>query len=229
MDHTQTAFFRQVPPEQQICPWDTYEPEAEWPGVYITGNTQYNGLRGDELQGILETMGDYHSEYLAWEMGEMNDEDKPEPPDAPCGVHVIEMWAHYSAYNGSAHGDRIAHALGTWHGRPYEMRILRGTCQSEWNTCYYPAQGCPEAPTIHKELTRLEGDYFNTCTEFCLLDNPDGEPETYGFYTYNGYDIPSYAAELREYGEGEPVISLFEGYTHIPKYTHFTAVENQAA
>jgi len=223
MSHTQTAYFRQVPPEQQTCPWSSYDPLSEWPGIYITGNNQYRSLRADELQTILETMADYYSEYLSWEMGEMNDENKPEPPDAPSGAHAIEMWAHYTAYNGSAHGDRIAHALGTWQGIPYDSCILRGTCQSEWNICYFPAQGCPDAPNIHNELRRLEADYFNTCTEFCLLYEPDGEAECYGFYTYKGYDIPSYAAELREYGEGEPVISLFEGYTRTPRYTNFAA------
>ena len=224
MSETKKAYFRQAPPDQQESQWDFYSPAEEWPGIYIAGNRHFNGLRGDFLRRLTDTAEEQIDDFA-----ENGDTDAPDGGNRETWAAFIRQCTNDPDSMKSGDRDWAVQVLSAYHGRPYDWRAMRGSDQSDWNYCYYPAEGCPQAPNIHNELDRLDADYFNTCTEFYLLDGPDGEIECCGFYTYNAYDIPSYAAELRAYGEGEPVISLFERYKQTPVWGSWMGIEEEIA
>lgn len=99
--------------------------------------------------------------------------------------------------------------LELMHSEPFECRIIRGYCQSDWQCVYYPV-------SQSALIKQLEIEYFNKGTEFCVtVDNED-------FYVYcYDWGVDGMKLEIASHvGIDIEQIELYEfnGYYRTPKY-----------
>lgn len=128
-----------------------------------------------------------------------------------------EFDAIYNRFDGEK---RILRALHLVTGKRYDVRTIRGSCQSDWQNIYYPVEEYTRGA-----LDILEADYFNTGTEWIVHDentDPDGPEDISGFSVYcYGWRTEDIKAEIAEaYGATDAEVILYQhsGYTQIPKW-----------
>jgi hypothetical protein len=124
-----------------------------------------------------------------------------------------EFDAIYDRFDGEK---RILRALHLVTGERYDVRTIRGCCQSDWQTIYYPVE-----EYTRDALDILEADYFNTGTEWIVdVDGCD-----VGVYTYswNNDGTREEIADAVGVDPADVVLLEFTGWNRTAAYTEVTA------
>lgn len=121
-------------------------------------------------------------------------------------------------YNDSEDTDIILKAMSINYGKKYNVRTIKGCCQGDWNTLYYP-EGTGE-----DFINFIEAVYFATGTEFAITENmvePEeaDTAETYCDYTYlwNTKDIKEWIAKNNHCDPEDVVVRTIK-----KRHTHYT-------
>lgn len=222
-----TIYAKQVPPEYQESPlfWDGL-PE----GLEIHGNGHFQHHTSELFTKIMigtdyaaDALFDFrHGErpYNTWAEALADLFPREEEYTRAERLRWRDLLSdHRAIYDNRKHDIRAA-ALSLITGQNWQHCILRGCCQSEWQTCYYCADLWDG-----DSLERLEREYFNTGTEWIVHDDetpPDSPEEINGFSVYcHGWNDDQHRAEIAEAAGGSPeAVKLykFAGFTRIAQY-----------
>jgi hypothetical protein len=128
-------------------------------------------------------------------------------------ISTPEFRTIYDRFDGEK---RILRALHLVTGKRYDVRTIRGCCQSDWQTIYYPVEEYTRAA-----LDILEADYFNTGTEWIV--NVDGCDVGVYTYSWNNDGIRAEIAAAVGAAPDDVVLQVFDGWTKTAKYQEVTA------
>lgn len=233
-------YARQIPPEYQESPLYTLcqsrdgnlDLSDEWPGISLTGNRDFKGYKTPEYEAA-ERIDEAAEEWS-------NARENGEPCRIIEALDLYEIYKHngkrwsqrelgrwkrlFEDYgsnpcDGGNADRRTVDALNLITGRRYAKTTLRGCVQGEWINCYYPVDGY-----THKDLDRLEMEYFNTGEEWHVFDaDPDdGDPqESFTVYVYSWSDDEKRQKIAAAAGWGTPEeveLHPFIGWTRLPKW-----------
>ena len=125
-----------------------------------------------------------------------------------CAEIMAALNEGYSRYNAT----RICKILSVLTRTHWDYKTIRGVCQSDWQIMYYNASWSDEL------IRRFEMAYFNTGTEFEIIDAETNERETF-IYCYE-YGEKAITDEMKEYigSDCELKVLWFDGYTQVAKY-----------
>ena len=225
-------YAMQVPVESQESPFDTYGKKTLYKDAVITENTSFREYTTESYDMFIKNYDELWSEYHA-------DEDDKEYESFEDAVNLIMLkdtvepysekelkrWEEIlNKYDGWYNMDKItiAECLHMITDMEYHYKTIRGSVQSEWQGVFYTEQ---------IDIKKLEADYFNLCTEWCVIeseedyDDAEDLPSDDRNYVYcYGYNNDMIKSELSE-NSGIPVenITLFEhqGYIHTPVYKRY--------
>lgn len=178
------VYARQIAPEWQRSPLED-APEC-WPeNVIITGNAQMHehttdiydciiaaydnaaadaeNLRNSGYRNITELINDYFPPL-----------ELRGKPYSTRDIHAIHYTLKMYGCRAYYEGLHIAEMLSAITGTEYRRDTLRGTCQSDWNDIYYPAEYGREW------LAAFECEYFNTGEEWIFSDPLEAPPDDPG-------------------------------------------------
>lgn len=127
-------------------------------------------------------------------------------------ISTPEFRAIYDRFDGEK---RILRALHLVTGKRYNVRTIRGCCQSDWQTIYYPVE-----EYTRDALDILEADYFNTGTEWIV--NVDGCDVGVYAYSWNNDGIRAELAAAVGAAPGDIILQVFDGWTKTAKYQEVT-------
>lgn len=166
---------KQVPPEYQESPLFSGEGFPE--DIVVTGNRNYNehipalfarvkrALHSDELPSEIYSYGSAHNtrrpkdivnEYLPCEKGEYSDHD------------IDRLWELVQDYDYCPGTDQrviLCEILSIVAKELWEFSTIHGSCQSDWQEIYYPANAWDK-----KRLRDFEAQYFNEGSEWKIND-----------------------------------------------------------
>lgn len=237
------VYVRQVPPEYQESPllmteWD----EVTHPGLVVRGNPDYHV----HIIPVWSTWQD-NWEY-AWDSiqefepsfdGEPADLDlleyktvreviedllPPQPERGPYTDAEIDKWVEVlKDMNDCPPSEEYRPTLNAMKlltGHEWNMRTIRGSCQHEWQECYYDTTMWTD-----EAIEEIEIEYFNEGAEWCIHDEdtiPNGPDEIEGYYAYtHGWREEDIRKELAEIAGCQPedlVIYKHSGYTQVSNY-----------
>lgn len=135
--------------------------------IFISGNREFMGINGDTLNDLIQDLEDCISDCDNTEVF-----DNPESLDKPEDVvgyyfdnlhekkldKMIELVKKTEWITEKT----VLEYLSLYYGEAYKTATIRGYCQSEWNTIYYPASEPNET------IDYIEALYFGKYDEFCL-------------------------------------------------------------
>lgn len=106
---------------------------------------------------------------------------------------------------------RILRALHLVTGKRYERRTIRGYCQGDWQTIYYPI-----SDYSRDALDALEIEYFNLGTEWTISDGDD----EYNAYCYKSgtEEIRKEIADIAEVNPADVILHQFAGWIRTANY-----------
>jgi len=234
-------YARQIPPEHQESPLYTIcqsrdgklDLSDEWPGISLTGNRRYNGYKTGAMEDAERATTDAAEEWSnARENGEhtriidvldlyeiyKHNGKRWTPRELGQWKRLFEDYGS-NPYDGRNADRRTVDALELITGKRYAETTLRGCVQGEWISCYYPVDDY-----THKDLDRLEMEYFNTGEEWHVFDDDpdDGDPQedfTMYVYSYKDDEKRQEIAAAAGWGTPEEVeLHKFSGWTQLPKW-----------
>jgi hypothetical protein len=106
---------------------------------------------------------------------------------------------------------RILRALHLLTGKRYSVRTLRGCCQGDWQTIYYPVEDYSR-----EALEALEIEYFNTGSEWIV--DPDGDSVSIYAHGWNNDLIREELAAAVGAKAEEIQLFTFTGWKRTPEY-----------
>lgn len=236
-------YARQIAPEYQESPLflDGFFPD----NIILTGNRHYNDHTTpeyDQINRYFEEMaGAWENDrfFFRWNGASYDKISKrPEytlqellreygftrPDGKPWTTKQRHEWRELleSKSMTKDEEDRIfIKALQLLTGKEWEAFIIRGSCQSDWQTGFYPVD-----EWSREALQEFETEYFNEGSEWIIHDE-NGEPESpeeiSGYSVYcHGWNSDQIRKEIAEAaGESEPaavVLYEFTGYTRSHEY-----------
>jgi hypothetical protein len=118
----------------------------------------------------------------------------------------------------------VIEALNLITGGEWDIKCIRGCCQSDWNYCYFDSKKWTD-----DALNALEVEYFNTGTEWIIHDG-DEDPETPedidGYCVYctewSNDGIRRQLAEAHGGNAEDVILYEFDGYSRIASYKEAT-------
>ena len=119
--------------------------------------------------------------------------------------------------------DVLCDVLTIVTGEPWDFRTIRGCCQGDWNTVFYPVN-----KWSREALSAFETEYFNTGSEWIVHDE-DSTPESpedvsgYGLYCH-GWDEDDIRKEIAESYGGSPEDVVLWKWTGKRYYDVYEAV-----
>ena len=119
-----------------------------------------------------------------------------------------EFDAIYDRFDGEK---RILRALHLVTGKRYEKRTIRGSCQSDWQDIYYPADDY-----TRDMLYILETEYFNTGSEWIV--DPDGENVSVYAHSWNNDGIRAELADAIGTTPENITLLAFSGWSRSAEY-----------
>lgn len=223
----------QIPVEHQESPFETYGKDELYKDAIITGNRRMNEYTTALYERFIEQYDNLYCEYFAVVD---NDENKyyetvedaingamPKENREPYTKHEIKRWEQiltkYDDYYNMDKWD-IAECLSMIADEEYRYIQISGCVQSEWQEVYY---------NKHIDIEKLEADYFNTGTEWNIIESDedyedaDELPTEDAYYVYcYGYNDDMIKQELSD-ASGIPIKDIilfkYEGYIQMPKYS----------
>lgn len=185
----------QIAPEHQESPLDMERDFAEFEGMEIYGNRDYESRTSQTFDNVRAAL--YHDNFDAFDVAE-GDEKK---------LHEL---AEKYAYPGR-NEEIITAALSVVTGQKWDHMQICGSCQSDWNIIYYRPELWSAAA-----LRAFEIEYFNTGTEWSVQDE-NGEAIT-SVYTYEHNQEKEEIAEALGVNTADIVLYRFDGWTKTEKY-----------
>lgn len=221
-------FAKQVPPQQQIAPFcgDMY------PDVTFKGNGQYIDRICPEWNHVARFLRmaetyDYLSlsdEDLKW-----NIEEDLRKPNEYSMEEVQTIRALISDYQNAdteaKERSALIGILNIFTGQTWIEKTIRGCCQGEWQTVFYPEEQYSE-----QAINNLEIEYFNLGSDWIIHDRdntPEKPEDVDGFYCYtHGWNTEMNQNELAEALGCKPEEIVLWEYDHdmiVPVYKKISA------
>lgn len=243
------VYVRQVPPEYQESPLFFIEwNEETHPGLVVTGNKDYHSHTvpvWDKWHDNWFDAVDFISSIEEYLYAQDNDPDfdpddwslwyesyrgviedllPPQPERGPYTDEEIDKWVEVlvdiKTCDYSAEYRPTLNALKLLTGHEWDTRTIRGSCQSEWQECYWDTTMWTD-----EAIKEIEVEYFNEGVEWCIHDEdtiPNGPDEIDGYYAYtHGWNEEDIRKELAEIAGCQPedlVIYKHSGYTQVSNY-----------
>lgn len=195
-------YARQISPEYQESPLFLFD---EWPeNLVLTGNRDFNSHTipafdkiADDFNNMAEDWENLSCRWIYENGAYRKIQIKPEislaallrewgfnsPAGKPWTTKQRHQWRELMERDeGAEEPEIMLAALELLTGAAWETRTLRGSCQSEWQECFYMVDAWSR-----EALEEFETEYFNLGSEWIIHDE-DEEPETAeeinGFSTY---------------------------------------------
>lgn len=233
-------YARQIPPEHQESP--LFLGDECWPDdVILDGNNRLNSHTIPEYDHINRHFDEMASEWendscwYEWTghnyrrrakkhdytLGEiLHDYGFTRRDGKPWSNQQKHKWRLFMEGNGPAdEEDAICEMLELMTGQAWETTTIRGCCQGDWQTMFYPADWTRES------VEQFEIEYFNTGSEWTIHDEettPESPEEISGYTVYchgwNDYDIRSEIANTAGGNPIDVVLYGFDGYTQTARY-----------
>lgn len=229
-------YARQIAPEYQESPLDMFGIDTDY--INITGNRDYTErvsllfenvrdalILGDILEEWEAINNHGRSLYYAWA-----DALRDIIPPSGRGkytraerLRIPEIAREY--YYGADENECITELLGIVTGQPWEWSTLRGCCQRDCVSAFYPASAW-----TRETLYAFKTEYFNTGTEWEIHDG-DEEPaapdEIHGYSVYcTSWSEAGQRQEIADAIGCEPsnvIMYEFTGYTRTACYKEVSA------
>lgn len=117
-------------------------------------------------------------------------------------------------YSQQAHPDEetICAALELLTGEKWAHKVLCGDSQGDWQNCYYVA-----SVWAREALDATETEYFNTGTEWRVVDEDGDEGYTY-CHGWRDEDNRAEIADTMGVGAADVTLYKFAGWARTPKY-----------
>lgn len=185
----------QIAPEHQKSPLDLDVDFAEFEGMEIYGNRDYESRTSQTFDNVRAAL--YYDNFDTFDVSE-GDEKK---------LHELAEKYAYAGRN----EEIISAALSIVTGQKWDHKQIYGSCQSDWNIIYYRPELWSAA-----DLCVFEIEYFNTGTEWEVQDE-NGE-EIRRAYVYEYYQAKEEIAEALDVNTADVVLYWFDGWTKTEKY-----------
>lgn len=168
----QYVYALQVNPEYQETPFDFIG--TSYDDITIAGNDRLYSVKTDLFETVYNAL---HNDYCMmddFENAKREQEMKQEfeyyfPGHKYTYDKLADIYDALTAENGKTvtENDTICKIMTVLSGTEYTYRMICGTCQSDWNYCYYPVND-------EQYINNIEMEYFNTGLEFRVIysDNP---------------------------------------------------------
>ncbi len=202
----------------EICP-DGYESIdlLEWCKEMFTKT-------GDELPWVydIDVLGPYRTKSLEEYLNAYYSSEKHRAWTAEeAGRFLMAFKGELKAIGGYRSCEKSpeqwrAEQLSILTGEKYETATLRGCCQNDWQTIYYPAKDYDD-----DFIRMLEIEYFNLGTEWMVNEGTDlveTSEDVVGYLMYVYNDPRKEIAEAEGCSPEDVVLFKFDGYEQIPLY-----------
>ena len=114
----------------------------------------------------------------------------------------------------------VAECLSMIADEEYRYKQISGCVQSEWQDVYY---------NKHIDIDKLEADYFNTGTEWRVIESDEDYEDAYELPTEDAYYVYCYGynddmikqelSDVSGVSVEDIVLFKYEGYIQMPKYS----------
>lgn len=221
-------YAKQVTPEYQESPLFM----GDWPeNVYVFGNRYFNDRGGEYIEKISNSMYDAAYELKELARGgscydsfiDIIADLLPAPTNKKeySRADRLKWRALLLNFDAGAISDDDATtaALELISGVEYECATIRGCSQGDWNNIIYPAEYGREW------LEYFEIEYFNTGSEWQIIEGDPDNDESFYFYSHawNDDGIRDEIADAAGVDPADVVLYVFDGYTKIADYRMVTA------
>ena len=201
-------------------PWDIQDSNWEagmYPGWEFVGNRQYEKHVSEGYENWMKHGDDIIDECIAdgsanlksavfYYLGcTIKDEDEQQE-----WKRIVSSVGEYNECYDSE--DIITRVLSLIRHKPYIHATMSGTCQSDWQEVYLPAD--------EKELLpACESYYFNTGTEWIVYQNDEdyeNNQSDFGIYVIEGDEPKKTIADACNVSPDEVELIEFGGYAQVP-------------
>lgn len=178
--------------------WDDYTDAWDWEIKYnyfaVDGNDEMVSFECDVYTAVKDFL---------------NDEDATIEPYRRGAFTEDELDILYDRKNTGRYPTKTE-ALSIVTGHKWESTTIRGVVQSDWNVAYYDT-------TVISDVTDFERRYFNTGSEWKIIDN-DGEKVWHYTTKWDEDEIREELADVAGCAPSELAMFKFDGYTQTPNY-----------
>lgn len=188
-----TVYAYQIPPEYQESPLRNVEKDLPlfWPEITLTGNGNFRGFETDLFQAAerWEKSADEYINGEEWTGAPVTIREALEnhgiekqngkqwsPRELGAWKRLFQDWDRNPWRDNDA---RTAEALDLMTGRKWDYETLKGCCQGDYITAFFPLD-----KYSRKDLETLEIEYFNLGEEWRIRDEPEGVEGANEFYLY---------------------------------------------
>lgn len=223
-------YAKQVAPDFQENPFMVDSSVFTDNGIIISGNSGYRDYTTAAWERMREYIEEAVEEANALKDGTSIYEDITELVNNLLGWRAyteqeIDQWRELlENWENMYETDANALAMSLFTGEKYEVKEIRGCCQSDWNYIYYPVDKWTDEAVEH-----IETEYFNTGSEWFVEeigreDNEKISPEDMedlGSIYCHGWsdeDIKKEIADCIGCNPEDVVLFKFAGYRQIATY-----------
>lgn len=182
--------------------------------IFISGNREFVGVNDEKLNELIKEL-----ENCIYDCECLEVFDNPESLDTPEEIvggyfdhlhgkkldEMIELVKGLEDYN----DETIIKYLSLYYGEEYETRTIKGYCQGDWNTIYYPVS------ETDGTINYIEALYFGKYDEFYLEDE-----DCFSIVTHSDLwsDPKKAVAEAFNLNPEEVEVYEITSYQRVPTY-----------
>lgn len=217
------VYARQIAPEHQESPLflgDEFFPDD----IILDGNRDYKSHMTPEYEKLMKYFDNDAWDYEHSENCNLADFLRLYRYDRPDGQpwtrEQRKQWDRLFRYGDMSDDSDLLEALELLTGKEWTSGSIRGCCQGDWQTIYYPVE-----EWTREALEWFEIEYFNTGEEWIIHDG-NSEPEDaeeisgYCIYTHawNDDGIKREIADAEGVEPEDVVLYRFTGWARTAKY-----------
>ena len=222
-------YARQVPWDLQESPLWT---DGEFPeNIIVDGNRSYKRRITSAYDTLISHLYEAALELddiasgCGWYANATEAVEDFFPPQhkAKYSTKDVHLWKNllqqYQTCGRLEEEDLICEGLKLMTGIAYSYYCLRGCCQGDWNSLYYPKDYGTDF------AKRFETEYFNLGTAWIIHDEdsiPEGPEDIDGYYMYaygtGADDIRLEISKEFDVSKEDIVLYEFTGYHQVPVY-----------
>lgn len=170
---------KQIAPEYQESPMflsRDFEDFNNWEDVSFFGNNHLIERKTPILEEILDCIDDacmdyfkFINEYSCCPYESISEIVKEYFPSSKSTMETEweEVFTTWPDSRKAEERNILCNILSLVAGKEFDWKQITGSCQSDWQYIYYPAEKYNE-----KALDALEAEYFNEGTEWMLFEEP---------------------------------------------------------